>query len=238
MKIFIHKTLRNTINVYWFVQFTILISCGVNTMNVTSLHQNPIRTDKPQTNIKEQLFKPIFEYDYSMSENDTIQETMKINYSEEIPFVYRRIAHDLKLKSQFGTQGFHYTFGFGIGEGYLSAFSFTLFDAIQAHIWGSSWVFGNHKFGSGVTVSTPNFNKIFDKIILGYGISRVNAYAIGCEGSCGLGGFPTIQGEISTFQHIFETSLRFSHIRFFAKLEIGINYSYELMAFGVRWRIP
>lgn len=215
------------------VTTAILIGCGANTMNLTSLHQDPLTKGGRHQSSSNQTF----DFNVSVAQNDTIPESMEINNSDEICYAYHRLPFDFSFKSHLGVEGFHYTFGMGIGEGFISGISFTLFDFLQAHAWGSSWLFTNHKYGGGITASSPVEIISIDRTIVGYGVSKVNAYAIGCEGSCGLGGFDTVQGELSKFRHIFETSIGIKKLGVYVKIETAKKLSYELVSAGIRYKI-
>lgn len=206
-----------------------LVGCGSHTQSITQLHHQPLQVDHRNRNPSHYETRTTLAFDLSYAQPDTSQERYETSDGELVPYEDSRLPINLNLQKNLLVEGFRYGIGMGTGEGLIANLSMNAFDVLQIHGFASSWVFGNHKYGLGTTI------RPIQALILGYGLSTVNTYAIACTGTCGLGAFETVQDTKTTWRQIFETQFRQDSWGLFVKIETNREFDTEVGSLGVSY---
>lgn len=220
------------ISIQWILLMSLtvgLVSCGSHTQSITQLHHQPYQANNHSRNPSNYQTQTTLAFDLSRSRQDTLSEQYETTDGEMVPYEDIRLPINLNFQNNLLVEGFRYGIGMGTGEGLIVNLSLNPFDLVQIHGFASSWVFGNHKYGLATTL------RPIQELIMGYGWSTVNSYAIACTGTCGLGSFKTAQDTKTTWRQIFETQLRQDSWGIFVKVETNREFITEVGSLGLNY---
>lgn len=143
----------------------LLLSCTSNTVSLSTLH-----TKNKEVKVERQLFKNMNErLIFSGSAYNIYFENQTYHRRDDsTKFTFYKSPINASFDMGTVNRNFALWCGLGLGEAYKCGASVISFQPVQFHIWGSTWLFGNDKFGYGIT-----FNPIGNLV---FGVGRATLY--------------------------------------------------------------
>lgn len=214
-----------------------LMSCSSNISSITEMHHT--HTPRPYTEAKNPQKKNNFptidsqgylSLGFVQPGDSALPGKAYDNDGEDLTYNYGKLPLELSLNFQSSTPIIGLGFGFG-AQGYSFNLSTRFTKYLQLHGFINTWILGNHRLGYGLTSQPIPF------LIIGASYYQINAYAVGCVGSCGLAAISQVLSSQQTYRSQIEARLDFTKAQVFIKSEYDIQYRFNSFGSGIAFKI-
>ena len=217
---------------YFLIVFALtLMSCGANTTNLSTLHvSKSIKSDIDNIPESQRLYTsfPIKTKSILITGVISNQKTITV---DSVGYQFYKLP--LNPEFDFGIHGDYISIDlvFGLGQGYQMSISATPYQPVQFHSWLNTWVFGNHKFGCGATISPIN------NLVLGVGRIYMNGYNLHQKNS-GLNFLPSYSSKsILETRNALDILYNFGKFAIYLKSEFSEKADFRTAEFGTKFQL-
>tara|TARA_B110000483_G_C18148669_1_gene524511 strand:+ start:508 stop:1191 length:684 start_codon:yes stop_codon:yes gene_type:complete len=206
------------------ISIILVVGCA-NTPSVSNMHYIPKTKNKfERTKLRTSNNLMI---EYSSEKSDSLSVFYKKGDIDELEYSLEYATYNISYFRNFDDHNYSFHLGVSAMEGVIVGYTLHPILYLQPHLWASTYLFGNHKAGLGMTASA---NEVF---VIGYNLSFQQASATSCVGSCGLGAYKTPRDKYLLHRNIFELLGKFDSFQIGYKAEFDDSLAYHLSAINV-----